>query len=296
MDEYFKLVRRLPEPFARALGSLPEQIARRVQEIRLRAEQPVQFTVNGRLVAATALLPDKGPLACVNRENLQQCFLALCGHSVYAYEEELACGYFTLPGGYRVGVAGVAGVAGFAVVTALNLRVARWVTCPLPAAVEAALDRLDAGLLVAGPPGSGKTTVLRSMVCRLAAGNRIICVVDERGELMADASCPLEDKPAVNCDVYTRYPKAKAIEMALRCMNPQAIVCDELGTAADAEALEAGLASGAVFLASVHCESPESLQYKPQLARLLGTGAFTRAVFLAGRDQPGQIAQMVPLV
>lgn len=190
----------------------------------------------------------------------------------------------------------MAGVAGFAVVTALNLRVARWVTCPLPAAVEAALDRLDAGLLVAGPPGSGKTTVLRSMVCRLAAGNRIICVVDERGELMADASCPLEDKPAVNCDVYTRYPKAKAIEMALRCMNPQAIVCDELGTAADAEALEAGLASGVVFLASVHCESPESLQHKPQLARLLGTGAFTRAVFLAGRDQPGQIAQMVPLV
>ena len=173
MDEYFKLVHRLPAPFARALGSLPEQIARRVQEIRLRAAQPVQFTVNGRLVAATALLPDKGPLACVSRENLQQCFLALCGHSVYAYEEELACGYFTLPGGHRVGVAGVAGVAGFAVVTALNLRVARWVTCPLPAAVEAALDRLDAGLLVAGPPGSGKTTVLRSMVCRLAAGNQI---------------------------------------------------------------------------------------------------------------------------
>ena len=57
MDEYFKLVHRLPEPFARALGSLPEQIARRVQEIRLRAAQPVQFTVNGRLVAATALLP-----------------------------------------------------------------------------------------------------------------------------------------------------------------------------------------------------------------------------------------------
>ena len=32
--------------------------------------------------------------------------------------------------------------------------------------------------------------------------------------------------------------------MALRCMNPQYIICDELGTAADAAALEEGIASG----------------------------------------------------
>ena len=112
---------------------------------------------------------------------------------------------------------------------------------------------------------------------------------------MADASCPLEDKPAVNCDVYTRYPKAKAIEMALRCMNPQAIVCDELGTEADAAALEAGLASGVVFLASVHCDSIEHLESRPQLARLLHTGAFATAVLLEGRSHPGVAARVVAL-
>ena len=85
------------------------------------------------------------------------------------------------------------------------------------------------------------------------------------------------------------------IAMALRCMNPQYIVCDELGTAADAAVLEEGIASGATFLASVHCDAPESLTRKPQLARLLATGAFGAAVFLTGRSRPGTGAQWVEL-
>ena len=83
--------------------------------------------------------------------------------------------------------------------------------------------------------------------------------------------------------------------MALRCMNPQVIVCDELGTAADATAVEAGLASGAVFLASVHCDSIEHLEKRPQLSRLLKTGAFETAVLLSGRSHPGEIARVVTL-
>ena len=68
-----------------------------------------------------------------------------------------------------------------------------------------------------------------------------------------------------------------------------------LGTAADAAALEEGIASGATFLASVHCDAPESLTRKPQLARLLATGAFGAAVFLTGRSRPGTGAQWVEL-
>lgn len=80
--------------------------------------------------------------------------------------------------------------------------------------------------------------------------------------------------------------------MALRCMNPQAIICDELGTQADAAAVEEGLASGVVFLASVHCDRPEHLERKPQLARLLHTGAFETVVFLDGRLCPGKAVRV----
>ena len=74
-------------------------------------------------------------------------------------------------------------------------------------------------------------------------------------------------------------------------MNPRFILCDELGTAEDAAALEWGVASGVVFAASVHCESLRALQKRPQLARLLQTGAFTRAVLLAGGHRPGEVAE-----
>ena len=64
---------------------------------------------------------------------------------------------------------------------------------------------------------------------------------------------------------------------------------------ADAAALEEGIAAGATFLASVHCDAPESLTRKPQLARLLATGAFGAAVFLTDRSRPGTGAQWVEL-
>ena len=295
MDEYYTVIQSLPEPLQTALAGLGTARASAVQEIRLRTEQPVQFTIAGRLVPAYALLPGAACLRRVGQEVLQQCFLSLCGHSAYAYEKELSQGYFTADNGSRVGVAGLCSGQGFAVIRALNLRIARWITCPLPSRVQQSLRQWNGGILVAGVPGSGKTTFLRSMIGYMAAQDRIFCVVDERGELVPQAALAGGSAPHLNCDVYTRVDRAKGIAMALRCMNPQAIVCDELGTEEDAAALETGLASGVVFLASVHCDTPEHLYRKPQLLRLLKTGAFSMAVFLSGQDKPGQVTRMVNL-
>lgn len=295
MDEYFTVIQSLPEPMRTELSRIDPSKAGTVQEIRLRLHQPLQFTVGGCLLPATSFLPLSKTLQQISADMLQRCFLSLCGHSAYAYEGELAHGYFTADNGSRVGVAGLCTPDGFAVVRALNLRIARWVTCSLSSEIRQALQQLEGGILVAGVPGSGKTTFLRSMIGELANQKRIFCVVDERGELVPQSTGRETGVPSLNCDVYTRVDRAAGIAMALRCMNPQAIVCDELGTAADAAALEAGLASGVVFLASVHCDTPEHLYQKPQLARLLKTGAFSMAVFLAGRDRPGQVARMVHL-
>lgn len=287
-DAYYGVAAALPEPLRGELAALPPQLAPYVQEIRLRLDQPVQFTMKGRLCPAGKYLPRAENLARLEAAALRGCFLALCRHSAYAYEDELRQGFLTLPSGSRVGVAGAHGPAGFSSVTSLNLRVARWVTCPLPPAIVQELAAPGGGLLVAGAPGSGKTTLLRSMVAHLAQGDRIFCVVDERGELVGAGR-------RLPCDVYARHPKAEAICMALRCMNPQIILCDELGTEADAAALEQGVASGVVFLASVHCDAPENLYKKPQLTRLLATGAFSAACFLDGREQPGTVTGITRL-
>lgn len=295
MDEYYSAVRVLPAPLSDELLALEQKIAPGVQEIRLRAGQPVTFTIQGKLVPAVQYLPKAKVSCCITKTFLQTCFLHLCHYSAYAYEEELRQGFFTVHGGNRIGVAGHRSSGTFSSVSSLNLRVARWITCELPLSVQKYLSAGSGGLLVAGVPGSGKTTFLRTLIQFLSTTNEVVCVVDERGELMLSQGGAENMPQTLNCDVYTRCPKAEGICMALRCMNPRYIICDELGTEEDAKAVEQGIASGVCFLASVHCDTPQSLRRKPQLTRLLHTGAFSAAIFLDGRCRPGTVAQWIPL-
>lgn len=295
MDEYYQAIQALPPLLRGELQALPPDAARRVQEIRLRTRQPVLLTVAGRLVPCTQFLPAVRVARCLSPALLQQCFVTLCGHSVYAYESELQDGYFTVPGGNRIGVAGVRGPGGFSLVTALNLRIARWITCPIPDSLRQKLDALRGGILLIGPPGSGKTTLLRSILCYLAGRDHVLCVADERGELLAETGGSGPDRPCVNCDVIARCAKSKAIQMAVRCLNPQILLCDELGTAEDAAAVEQGVASGVVFIATVHGANQVQLAKNPAMRRLLASGAFTDGVLLSGREHPGQILELVKL-
>ena len=295
MDEYYSVIQFLPEPLRTELKAMPPERAARVQEIPLRAGQAVQFTVGGAWQPAQQLLPAAQTALAIGPRMLRSCFAALCRDSAYAYEDELKQGYFTLPGGSRVGVAGVCGPAGFADITSLNLRVARQVPCVLPPQLRRTLDALNGGILVVGTPGSGKTTLLRSIVQRLCESDSLVSVIDERGELMACETGSLPRAAQIRCDVYARCTKPEGIAMALRCMNPQILVCDELGTAEDAQAVAQGVASGVVFFATVHCDTPAGLHKKPPLAALLATGAFAKAAFLSGRAHPGTVAQWVTL-
>lgn len=253
MDEYYHVVGSLPPPLSDELSALSTRYAPHIQEIRLRVGQPVQFTVKGRLTPCSKYLPSARTASRLDVQTMQACFLHLCRHSVFAYEEELRQGFFTIDRGNRIGVAGCWNGSGFSSVTSLNLRVARWITCRLTQETEAFLAAPTGGLLVAGVPGSGKTTFLRTLAETLCRTDAVVCVVDERCELMAGAPDRLR------CDTYTRCPKAEGVCMALRCMNPQFIICDELGAPADIAAVEQGIASGVMFLASVHCDSLENL-------------------------------------
>ena len=286
MDEYYRILESLPPALRTPLAKLDAHYAPHIQEIRLRLGQPVQFTICGRLCPAAKFLPGTGLPAALETDTLRDCFLQLCRRSVYAYEDELKQGYFTVQGGCRIGVAGCRGPGGFSAVTSLNLRIARWLTCPLPPELEALTVAPTGGLLLAGPPGSGKTTLLRSLVQKLCEGDALVSVIDERGELMACEAGSLPRAAQIRCDVYARCTKAEGIAMALRCMNPQVIVCDELGTPGDAEAVAQGVASGVVFFATVHCDDPAGLRKKPALTALLDTGAFAKAAFLSGRSRP----------
>lgn len=295
MDEYYRVVKALPLPLSAELAGLNPAIAPRIQEIRLRMHHPVLFTIGGRLCPARRYLPGVQCIEPISAETMQQCFLQLCRDSVYAYEDELHQGFLTISGGHRVGVAGNWGGNGLSMVTSLNLRVARWILCDLPEYVQAFLKRPQAGILVAGPPGCGKTTFLRTLIQYLGATDEIVCVVDERGELTAGDQEGFSRPDYLCCDVYTRCSKAEGIQMALRCMNPTWIICDELGTQEDVRAVEQGTVSGVRFLASMHCDGEESLAQNPRFQSLLHTQAFSRIALLTGKKVPGTICRWMEL-
>ena len=125
MDEYYRLLQSLPPALRAPLEKLDIHYAPYVQEIRLRLGQPVLFTMQGRLCPAAKFLPGARLPTVLDAEALRDCFLQLCRRSVYAYEDELKRGYFTVQGGCRIGVAGCRGPGGFSAVTSLNLRIAR---------------------------------------------------------------------------------------------------------------------------------------------------------------------------
>ena len=190
MDEYYRAIRALPVWLASPLAQLPVQTAVRIQELRLRTGCAVTFTVQGRQCPASALpgCPPKLAAMRLNALQIEEIFHPLCNGSVHTHERELAEGYLTTAVGNRVGVAGQfvqreGQCIALQKVTSLNLRIARSCVIPLPPALDKLLEQHFTGLLVVGEPGSGKTTLLRTIARTLAERQRLVAVIDERGEL-----------------------------------------------------------------------------------------------------------------
>ena len=288
MDEYYRIVKALPTWLAAPLAQLPAQTAARVQELRLRTGCAVAFTVQGRQCPASALPGCPPRLAAMRLDALQieEIFHTLCNGSVHTHEKELTEGYLTTSAGNRVGVAGqFVQREGQSItlqkVTSLNLRIARSCVIPLPPALDKLLEQHFTGLLIVGEPGSGKTTLLRTIAQTLAERQRLVAVVDERGEQPLP---PLERIGGVD--------KARAVQMALRTLAPQVILLDELGGLEETRALEQGFFSGVDFIASLHALDAAQAQCRPQVQALLQRGMLRQLVVLAGRETPGCIREV----
>ena len=253
----------------------------------------VTFTVQGRQCPASALpgCPPKLAAMRLNALQIEEIFHTLCNGSVHTHERELAEGYLTTAVGNRVGVAGQfvqreGQCIALQKVTSLNLRIARSCVIPLPPALDKLLEQHFTGLLVVGEPGSGKTTLLRTIARTLAERQRLVAVIDERGELFPPEGPlpPLERIGGVD--------KARAVQMALRTLAPQVILLDELGSLEETMALEQGFFSGVDFIASIHAPDAAQAQCRPQVQALLQRGMLRQLVILAGRETPGCIREV----
>lgn len=293
MDAYYQVVQALPSWAARPLQRLPTALAGTVHEIRLRVGCAPVFTVQGAPCRPAQLAPELSALEELRLTPMQmeEIFFALCGGSVHAHQAEIAQGYLSFADGCRAGLAGrfwqnpAEGIV-LQELTSLNLRIARRKVLPLPPELKEALRGHFTGILLAGEPDSGKTTLLRSIAGELLRQNRLVSVIDERREIFADAS------GGEALDVISGLPKGQAVQMALRTLSPQVILLDELGGMEEVTALEQGLFSGVDFIATLHAASPEEATVRPQVCYLMERSAVRMLVWLAGRNDPGRVREV----
>lgn len=293
MQNHFDEIASLLGLMGHRLCEIPEGIKKQVFDIRVRRDGPVvlygKHTYYLRRNGGVTRAQEDNLYLCSEGE-LKQLFLRCCDQSVFSHEREISQGYVVALGKYRVGICGTAVLEGERVktlrdITSMIFRIPR----EIPGCARQIFCSgvpVEEGLLLVGPPSSGKTTLLKDIIVSLAQGiygaPRRVVVLDERGELSQSGTADI--------DFLCGYPKGFGLETAIRMLSPEFLVCDEL-TDRELKVVKKSVFSGAPLVATVHGRYSSFFE-RPLCRELLKTGAFHTLVFLKDRSQPATIEKI----
>lgn len=286
----------LPAEIVKLLENINCDLQERISEIRLRSGKPIVLIEGNEIhfVNSKGKITDiySDDLHKISADEISSAFNRLCNFSVYRYSESIARGFVTLSNGHRVGISGTAvlqdgKISSIREINSLNIRIAREYKGCADEILLKVFNNKISDLIIAGPPASGKTTLLRDIARQFSSGRsgkyHKVAIIDERCEIapVKNGICGFDVGP--NTDILSCFPKAEGIMCALRTLSPDLIICDEIGTVEECQAIKSGLNSGVNFILSIHASSVNELRNKPQLESLMKCGFRSNAVLLDNR-------------
>ena len=277
MNTYEKALGLLPRRLLTECSDIPSSEA---EEFRLRAGRRATLLIGGTETPISSVPVDTGDIEYVIERATNA--------SVHTAQSSIAKGFINCSGGIRIGLCGTGiidkdKVTGMRGISSLAIRIPH----EIRGCGQAAIDKVKAdtvgSVLILSPPGYGKTTFLRECIRQLSDSGKRVSVADERGELAAvHRGVPQFDLGKAS-DIMSDVPKAQAVMMLLRAMNPQIIAMDEISSPEDVEAAETASGCGVRLIATAHAADKSELYRRPVYKRLLELGVFKNTVVIENR-------------
>ena len=246
------------------LTIIKEEIHGVIEEIRIRKGRQAYIIQNGGNKLIDIIATDSEMLSILNE---------ISHHSLYAFKDTIINGYISLGDGIRIGLIGRASVEknqviGIYEISEFAIRLPNKIKIDSSELIDLVREN---STLIYSPPGIGKTTLLRSLIFSLASGNQAkrIGVIDTRGELSSGL-----ERGDLLISVLSGYPRELGIERAVRTMNAQIIVCDEIGNERDASAIIDAQGAGIPIIATCHGNSIQDIFSHTGIKNLHKAGIF----------------------
>ena len=172
-DSFDSAANYLDSRLRAALVGVDSRVKESAYEIRLRSARPVVIVTRGGSLfvygsGRTGEVYSPGALTASPAE-LQASFSRMCGYSVHSNSAAAASGFISLAHGHRAGVCGTAVMAengtvrAFRDISSVNLRIAHEVRGAADEIYTRLFNNGAVSAIIAGPPLSGKTTLLRTL-------------------------------------------------------------------------------------------------------------------------------------